>query len=126
MSAAADLANLGTGAKNLAIGIAVIAGVAAVVYLAVKGKQAAAAVGQAAKAVGQATKDTAGYLFGADYASATVGTDLYDLVNDPPPSCNEEQARKMGYTCKGGRPVKAPPPVEAVNVDETWGGGMGY
>lgn len=77
MSAAASLASLGTGTKNLAIGIAVIAGVAAVVYLAFKGKQAAAAVGQAAK-------DAGGYLFGSDYASSTIGSDLYDLLNPAP------------------------------------------
>lgn len=70
------IAATGTGVKNLAIGVAVLAGVAAVVYLSFKGRAALSAVADKASEAG-------GFLFSAGDAPETLGTKIYDFFNAP-------------------------------------------
>lgn len=84
MSAADSLAKVGGGVKNIAIGVAVAAGVGVVIYAAMKGKK-----------IVDAAKDAGGYLFGADNASRTLGTDIFNLLNpNAGPKFDDAQARK--------------------------------
>lgn len=67
----------GAALKNIGIGVAVLAGVAAVVYLAVKGRAAFSAVADKAA-------DLGGFIFSAGEAPETLGTTIYDFFNAPP------------------------------------------
>jgi len=83
MSAADSLAKVGGGVKNLAVGVAVAGAVGVAIYAVVKGKD-----------IVNAAKDAGGYLFGADNAPRTLGTDIYDMFNAPAPYFDDAQARK--------------------------------
>lgn len=76
MSAADSLAKIGGGTKNLAIGLGVLAAVVGVGYLLWK------SVGSV-KAAGQAAGKAYDYLSGSA-SDATLGTDLYGLLNPAP------------------------------------------
>ena len=82
MSAADSLAKFGTGARNLAIAAAIVAAIGVAWWLVKKSKQ-----------IGAATEEVAGFLFGADTASETLGTWLYDATHpESPAPLDEAQA----------------------------------
>lgn len=83
MSAVEKISQAGSGLKNIAIGVAVLAALAALVYAIVKGKQALTVV-----------KDAGGYLFGSDTAARTLGTDLYDATHGSIDYTDPEQELK--------------------------------
>lgn len=89
MSAPDKIAKLGGGVKDLAIGIGIVAAVAGIVYVAVKGKKA---VDDATDAV----KKGIGYVFGIDSLNpnASIGTDLFNATHAEPSSFDEPQAIK--------------------------------
>lgn len=67
----------GADVKGYAVGIAVLAGVAAVVYLAVKGRAAIGAVADKAGELG-------GFIFSAGESPSTLGTTIHEFFNKPP------------------------------------------
>lgn len=72
-----SIASTGAGVKNLAIGVAIAAGVVGVVYLFIKGKQGL-------QAAGAAVANAGGFLFSAGDAPETLGTKIYDIFNPEP------------------------------------------
>lgn len=84
MSAADTFAKYGAGARNLAIGAAVVAAIVAVVWVMKK-----------LKPLGDAAAEAGGFLFGSDAAPQTLGTWLYDATHpESSASIDEAQAIK--------------------------------
>lgn len=81
MSAADTFAKYGAGARNLAIGAAVVAALVAVVWVVKK-----------LKPLGEAAAEAGGFLFGADAAPSTLGTWIYDSLHNPAAAFDEAQA----------------------------------
>lgn len=94
MITAAKISQVGTGTKNLAIGLAVLAATAGVIYAGYKVKQgldaAGTAAGKAVDAVGKALDPTAdtnvaykasNSLIGCGDGSCSLGTKVYDAVD---------------------------------------------
>lgn len=94
MSAAANIANVGTGVRNVAIGVGILGGV---YLLYVVLKKASDAASGAKKTVTDAT----GFLFGGDSAPSTVGTWLYDKLNPPADYYDATQAEKTRAALRG-------------------------
>lgn len=90
MSAIAKFAQAGGGLKNLAIGVAVIGGVIAAIYLIKKGSDAAAAVVDTLKGAGESVASGVGFITGTSQDS-TLGTSIYDWLNPPQPYQTPEQ-----------------------------------
>lgn len=71
MSTTEKISQLGSGVKNLAIGVGIAAAVGVVVYAVVKGKK-----------IVDAAKDAGGFVFGTRQ-DATLGTWIYEKFNAP-------------------------------------------
>lgn len=82
MSATEKISQLGSGVKNLAIGVGIAAAIGVVVYAVMKGKK-----------IVDAAKEGAGFVFGAGQ-DATLGTWLYDKFNAPQATDPEAQQIK--------------------------------
>lgn len=87
MSASEKISQVGSGVKNLAIGVAVAAAVGVVVYALVKGKK-----------IVEAAKEAGGFVFGTSQTQ-TLGTWLYEKFSSTPtPSASATEAQEV-KTC---------------------------